>query len=486
MKKTLSIVLCVLLVLLAVACSPETHEHDYKLVKEKSFDATCTTEGLEYWECECGAREFMWTAPDANAHKMVLDEDNAKNKDATCAETGLAVYECAYGCGKTEEETLAKVSTNHPAGKTIFKSTKVAATCASTGVDIVECTACGEKNAEQVTKKTDGHYYLDEDDSSQRHTVEQSDVVSWTTTTEPNAFLTGKKEGKCPTCGEVAFEDIDIDYASSEILGTWTMTYGSAAGSSPTYNYYNVTISKDSNGIYSVEAYKNVVTSGVAESTKLTATDVGFVPNESLKNSVNLTLADGSRGFKFTCGSDYYYVTLAKASTDSSDRVYLQICEGTNDTVDKYGTSVSSTHTHSWTRVEKSKIGTSYHYVNCSGCNVKCLRQTHNFGECSVCGDTSTGWYKVSVKYDQNKAASAFETADWSETFWMKSGDAFAAVTNPSSSSWTPADVNEAETGLGAYNSIITENTQSAGTNLLTNKSGENEITVTLGGSAES
>ena len=486
MKKTLSIVLCVLLVLLAVACSPETHEHDYKLVKEKSYDATCIQQGLEYWECECGAREFMWTAPDANAHKMVLDEDNTENKDATCAETGLAVYKCANGCGKTEERTLAKVSTNHPAGKTIFKSTKVAATCASTGIDIVECTACGEKNAEQVTKKTTVHCYLDEDDSSKSHTVEESDVVSWTTTTEPNAFLKGKKEGKCPTCGEVAFEGIDVDYASSEILGTWTMTDGSTTGSTPTYNYYSITISRDENGIYSVEAYKNAVTSGIATSSKLNAAASGFVVNEYVKTSSSLTLATGSRGFKFSEGTNYYYLTWAKSEADSSERVYLQICEDTDNTVDTYGTSVSTTHAHSWARVNKSKVGSSYHYVNCSGCNIKNLKQAHYFGECTVCGDMSSGWYQVTVKYDGDKAASAFEVADWSETFWMKSGDAFAAVTSPASSTWTPADVDDSESGLDTYSSISTENTQSAGTNLLTNKTGEDTVTVTLGGSAES
>ena len=162
-------------------------------------------------------------------------------------------------------------------------------------------------------------------------------------------------------------------------------------------------------------------------------------------------------------------------------------CVSPNDDlgVDIYGVSVSATHTHSWTRVEKSKIGTTYHYVNCTGCNVKNLRQDHNFKDCSVCGDTTTGWYEVVVKYDGDKEASAFESADWTETFYMKSGDAFAAVASPSSSNWTPADVDNEGSGLEAYNSIITVNTQSAGSDLLTNKTGETAVTVTLGGLAE-
>ena len=437
MKKTLSIVLCVLLVLLAVACSPETkqHEHDYKLVKEKSYDATCTNIGLEYWECECGAHEFMWTAPDANAHVWKYAEDDSetegKNKKATCVEKGLAVYVCSE-CNKEDDRELPIDSKNHAGISNAV--TLLAATCAADGKQTVDCSSCGMKSVEQtLAKKTDGHYVPSEDkksatkiDGSNKTTY----IKNWNVKNAATAFVEGSETGVCPTCGKETDLKQDIDCKGSLVVGTYV--YSTKENESDKdYDTYYVTVKSES-GIYSVEAYMvALANTGAVTTTELTAEVTKgseFVACNTLNNLTNFDAMEG-RAFKFQIGSDNYYLSEATAAESTGKYAVGDYIFGIDydvATPDLDATKIEKlgNHTaHSFKAM--TGAGAVYgegHYIECS-CGLKFVAKTHG-DDCPDCGYKSTDWYKVEIK---DASSAEIETYYLPKTTGIKVSAATAA-----------------------------------------------------------
>ena len=79
--------------------TPAVHEHDFVLVKTSK--ATCSRDGKETYECECGEKKEVKT-DDAFGHSM----KKARETKATCEQAGSIVYKCTV-CGTKEEERFA-------------------------------------------------------------------------------------------------------------------------------------------------------------------------------------------------------------------------------------------------------------------------------------------------------------------------------------------------------------------------------------------
>ena len=110
MKKTLSIVLCVLLVLLAVACSPESSTHVHEWEKTSASTATCEKDGSETWTCKiCKESEVRPVEATGHTHaanvKGTVVTVNNVAQEVTCSENGLYSFRCTT-CGKSFEEVV--------------------------------------------------------------------------------------------------------------------------------------------------------------------------------------------------------------------------------------------------------------------------------------------------------------------------------------------------------------------------------------------
>ena len=89
MKKIVTIVSVVLLVLLAVACDPEVHTHDFsELVK--NVDATCTQVGYKVLKCSCGV-QHVETISNALGH--TFKEVDTSECDTYSEERALMISE---------------------------------------------------------------------------------------------------------------------------------------------------------------------------------------------------------------------------------------------------------------------------------------------------------------------------------------------------------------------------------------------------------
>lgn len=116
------------------AAGGSEHEHDFGKWKV-SKEATCTKDGREVRECDCGEEEKRTI--DATGHDFGKWEIA---KEATCTEEGQEVREC--DCG--EKETKAISTTGHS-----YKSevTQVAS-CAHEGITTYTCSNCDDTYTE--------------------------------------------------------------------------------------------------------------------------------------------------------------------------------------------------------------------------------------------------------------------------------------------------------------------------------------------------
>ncbi len=303
MKKTLSIVLLVLLVFLAVACSPE-HKHDYQLVESKSVKATCESGGYDYMECSCGAIQSIPTA--ALGHAYV--EDKEQYKAPTCVAKGRKVEYCSR-CEEPKETTLPMNANNHPFfngtdggsdGKTSYEglyndlataTVSVWPTCSSDGkATFTHCSACGKDiqfetvvpkeiyfkdgNQEALTKNI--HVKLAENASEYTSyndgdkavlAITAEDIKKYVGKTPATAFSDGTEANICPTCGkEMTNNELTYHVIPSDlnlIVGDWTYTYTKPSDNTTSYRLW-VDFEK-TNGYYSATAYTKSENEGVVD-----------------------------------------------------------------------------------------------------------------------------------------------------------------------------------------------------------------------------
>ena len=445
MKKTLSIVMFVLLVFLAVACSPE-HQHDYKLVPEKSIEATCTANGYNYMVCSCGAIQSIPTA--ALGHDFVEDMD--QHVDSTCVTKGRKVSYCSReNCSAFSEETLPLDVNNHPyeitdsesdyQGKGVkasLKETKVAASCAEKGLGIfTKCSACGKTGEFEVVipKLTDSHVVLTDDKKSVKAEITANPAnenAEWEVYSAATAFVAEKLKEVCPTCGKDVLNDEEIvlkdnSYDYNAVIGTWsgsTYTNGETA-----YENWYFTVYKK-NGSYKVDAYKMSVdpATGKVDTVYETGLDGAFAADAytstDTSSSAWLKDVEGAKYFSFTTTASTKAGTwkiseyTADSQSTGSDGMKTYYA-GENCLVDNslVGTASSLTkiepvskHKHVFSIMSGyGAVTESAHYVECD-CGLRTVAVDHTDG-CDECGYYSEDYQTVKITYGPNGSGSSVE-----------------------------------------------------------------------------
>ncbi len=460
MKKTLSIVLLVLLVFLAVSCSPE-HQHDYKLVPEKSIEAKCESNGFNYMQCSCGAIQSIPTA--ALGHDYVEDKD--QYIAATCITEGRRVSVCSR-CDKQSVVTLAKDINNHPyrynkaeaskdndyvgVYKNVGKITTYA-TCANDGEGVfTACTACGKTGEFTVTipsadflaeeKITSGHAKLNQDKNGIVPIT--ADDVTWNTTKEATAFVAGTKNAVCPTCKkevsvktETTLYNVEIP-ATKDTTGFWTYS-DRESDEDDTYNEYYMTVSSK-NGFVTYELYKLAYTKGAA---KLTTTSVRSDDTTKVawQDKVTGEVAwKNSTPLKLTFGSDVLYLTQYTEDADPDTKTGLRPYEAGDYAVGSEGTAYTkiaapTEHEHDFKvmsdrrAVGEDESDKKGHYLACD-CGLSYVFEEHA-NDCPTCGYSSTSWFKVTVTFDDNSA---------DDKYYLKKGSSVTlADGTPATTSYT-------------------------------------------------
>ena len=437
MKKTLSIVLLVLLVFLAVACSPE-HKHDYQLVESKSIKATCTSNGYDYYECSCGAITSVPTQ--ALGHDNVLVKEVA----ATCVDVGKRYYVCQR-CEEPSNKDTAIDPDNHVYSKMQnIKKTITPETCGTDGLAIYgKCSACGATGELEVVipagsnksafGTTDGHYKLN-DEGTERIAVTVDDIEYWETTSEPTIFAAGKETAYCPLCnGEfddaTGFVDRTVNPKSDDIVGNWLFSDVDSDDSTTFANGY-LTVTKD-NGLYNVEAYmlksEAGVYTGTPGSLNSQITNVEVVGFAKLTDGTLTSTYDYlnlENVLLFNAGTSYYFVTSVKTETedvslDSGREVDLKaddIIIGTTTTKANVADGESSTavgtltylavgkkveHEHAFKLMSgNGAVLSNCHYVECE-CGLKFVQVAHGSG-CDKCGYENS-WKNIVIYKNGNK-----------------------------------------------------------------------------------
>ncbi|MBO6140955.1 MAG: hypothetical protein J6O40_04090 [Ruminococcus sp.] len=113
----------------------EPHQHSF--VSVSKTEATCTAEGVEVFECECGESYTMVTPKLAHTYRSV-------SKTApTCTESGKEVFKCE--CGDSYTKTTPKL------GHSLTKVKVVAPTLKAKGYTLYRCSRCGEEIKKEYT-----------------------------------------------------------------------------------------------------------------------------------------------------------------------------------------------------------------------------------------------------------------------------------------------------------------------------------------------
>ena len=440
MKKTLSIVLFVLLVFLAVACSPE-HTHDYKLVPEKSLDATCTANGYNYMQCSCGAIQSIPTA--VLGHDYVVDAE--RSSASTCIKKGNSYKVCSR-CEDIKNVDLPLDPANHPffydKSSTStpeyvgvydkWKDVTTVPTCARDGEGVfTECTACGKTGEFKVTVSSSefikylttsadqggagwecSHVKVNaKGDNVEKLTAD--DIKEWKTNTPATAFVEGNETAYCPTCNKL-IEDEEtkntlveriVPIKKDNVVGFWTVKTA-AADAAKNYDIYYLTISKK-NGSYNLDGYKMSVNDYGVYSTDSETITGGTWSTEAVgtdvlnKGSYTLTLTSSSNAGGL--GSSVTFV-LTEAGKDGKDVLENTVKNGDallSIAGSFYKLENAAEHTHALTLMSDARAvsgdtsGDRGHYLECEECGLKYVYERHS-SNCEVCGWTDA-WYAVLI-----------------------------------------------------------------------------------------
>ena len=461
MKKTLSIVLFVLLVFLAVACSPE-HTHDYKLVPEKSLEATCTANGYNYMQCSCGAIQSIPTA--VLGHDYVVDEE--RSSASTCIKKGNSYKVCSR-CEDIKNVDLPLDPANHPffynSGTAdtpdyvgVYESWKdftTVPTCAKDGEGVfTECTACGKTGEFKVTVSssefikyyTTETYGLGKDCAHVKVNKEGNgvedltadDIEEWKTIETATAFVNGSETAYCPTCRKLITDDGEtntlvekvVPFEKDDVLGLWTLKLAEDSADK-NFNTYYFTVYKK-NGSYLVDGYRvNLSDKKVYSVTSQTGM-VATWDEEAETNDSNVDYNSTNISFSSTnAGNDLGEATtfvLTECGKETS--VGLSKTAKVHDKLMKVGASyyvVSDAveHKHNFTLMNDARAialsgSKNGHYVECKDCGLKYVFEEHASG-CEICGWTNN-WYKVTIGKWNTSDSAAPETTNEFETYFVE------------------------------------------------------------------
>ena len=430
MKKTLSIVLCVLLVLLAVACSPETkqHEHKYEKVAGKSYAATCKSTGLDVYSCtECGDT-YSVTLP-LTDHSHAEDAKPTKGNGtvkADCLSTGVDIYLCEY-CGESFKVVTEKDYTNH-----VYYNTET------------------EKN-EPLPTSFDEKYYR------------WSDNVE----IEATYFTPASKVAYCKSCSHAATltQPIkgDNNYGYKNMTGTWIVP--SLDGSSLLYIDVIEDSEKGTTTYTTSYESKEKLSSrtSVGDSSSLGFTvDSNKVRTLCLASSLKLSEKEG----KVTLSDGSTTLTLTKVNGEK-----VKFLSGHNHKLNQ--TSVTSGNVKEsiysdpyfvrMTFLGNALLDTDNHYVECQVCGLSCVKVAHmdsSYGKTLTSTKCSCGYWKGGS--DEN--GDTFKTLTIQRAgdpkYVTYATNAKAAALDAGKAAWNAAEGMDATTSnKGAYDTLIAAKT---------------------------
>ena len=148
MKKKLVISLLTIVaaacIVFAISACEAPHEHSYGEWTVVTAP-TCTKEGTEQRECDCGEEETRTIA--ALGHDLAEHAAQAP----TCTEPGWSIYQTCTRCDYTTFEELAATGHNYESTVT------TESTCTTDGVLTYTCANCGDSYTETITAS--GHDY---------------------------------------------------------------------------------------------------------------------------------------------------------------------------------------------------------------------------------------------------------------------------------------------------------------------------------------
>ena len=148
MKKKLVIslltIVAVVCLIFGISACEAPHEHSYGEWTVVTAP-TCTEEGTEQRECDCGEEETRTIA--ALGHDLAEHAAQAP----TCTEPGWSIYQTCTRCDYTTFEELAATGHNYESTVT------TESTCTTDGVLTYTCTNCGDSYTETITAS--GHDY---------------------------------------------------------------------------------------------------------------------------------------------------------------------------------------------------------------------------------------------------------------------------------------------------------------------------------------
>ena len=148
MKKKLVIsllkIVAVVCLIFGISACEAPHEHSYGEWTVVTAP-TCTKEGTEQRECDCGVEETRTIA--ALGHDLAEHAAQAP----TCTEPGWSIYQTCTRCDYTTFEELAATGHNYESTVT------TESTCTTDGVLTYTCANCGDSYTETITAS--GHDY---------------------------------------------------------------------------------------------------------------------------------------------------------------------------------------------------------------------------------------------------------------------------------------------------------------------------------------
>lgn len=414
MKKSLTIVMIVLLVSLVVACSPE-HKHTMDAGKQTT-DPTCTKDGVMTYTCtSCGYEETKsipatgHIKPDASKWQPADSEDN---NAVTCYTDGIYEYRCTV-CGAKD---------------TVVVTPKMAK---DLGLSYEHVTRVGNK---YVHILNDDHTALNVAGNVTESAVEYDSSK----VTAETMFVPKTKIAYCATCGdelgalnEVVKSEKDVA-TYKKMVGTWVFTDNSDSEATKIY-YLNVEEKEDNGTLTGKTNYvKSSLAEGVWSTTTATSTPTYsslFTTETSGIRSMELGSIDGSRYYKISesvTTGDWTLTSYGNSDYNTDPRNELKI-EGKTlkfreNHLHGYNTDASKSDSiaKDTSLVPMTYLGYNYassdgkHYVACSTCGLSYYNGNHDTaaadGSCSVCGYNASNCAEVTITCTIDPVISALMT----------------------------------------------------------------------------
>ena len=411
MKKTLSIVMFVLLVFLAVACSPETkqHEHSYEKVAEKSYAATCKNTGLDVYSCTGCGDTYSVTLPLTGHSHSEKASPVSVDQELYCSQDGIYTYRCNV-CGTEYQEVITPEEAK-AAGEEVPHAVIKELTLDSNSKKVkVYVPYQYDSNFDTESK------YSDYDDN----TVTKDDVNYFEDKlVEATYFTPESYEGYCKSCGEALgymnkAVETDETVSYKEIIGTWVYKDGNGN----TY-YIDMKTSTDTKGkvscsgqivdtnadnkttIATMGASYAVEIEDTADGENTRAVKITYNPGTAVYYHISLDSKTG----KYTLTSGDATFKNAGNSCLTSEGSSLNFVENHNHrynqsaVTSKSSDSAKAASIHLdenfkvMTHLGQNYILSGIHFLSCSRCGMSYIECSHNYidGICSSCGYTDDG-----------------------------------------------------------------------------------------------